>query len=102
MNIAQVEKSDIEKQWHARGFSCGMWIDHARRVWQEDWHDTDELFMAIAGELEIEMGGRCIRPKIGEEVLIPARVQHTVKNVGKKTARWLYGLNAPAFQPVQD
>ena len=102
MKTAQVEKTDIEKQWHARGFSCGMWIDHARRVWKDDWHDTDELFMAIAGELEIEMGGRCIRPKIGEEVLIPARVQHTVKNVGKKTARWLYGLKAPAFQPVQD
>ena len=51
--------------------------------------------MAITGELEIEIEGQCIRPKIGEEVLIPARVQHTVKNVGEKTARWLYGLKTP-------
>lgn len=96
MNVARVEKSDIEKEWHARGFSCGIWIDHARRTWQDDPHDTDELFMAIAGELEIEIDGQCIRPKIGEEVLIPARVQHTVKNVGQRTARWLYGLKTLA------
>lgn len=92
MNSVRVEKSEIEKEWHARGFSCGIWIDHAGRIWQDDRHDRDELFMVLAGELEIEIGGQRIRPKIGEEVLIPAHVPHTVKNIGKKTARWLYGL----------
>ena len=88
MNTTRVEKSDIEREWHARGFSCGIWIDHAGRIWADDRHDTDELIMAIAGELEIEIEGQYIRPRIGEEILIPARVSRTVKNVGKKTYDW--------------
>ena len=47
--------------------------------------------MVLEGELELEMHGRTFRPKRGEEVLIPARVRYTVRNVGGTTARWLYG-----------
>ncbi len=47
--------------------------------------------MVLEGELELEMQGRTFRPKRGEEVLIPARARHTVRNVGGTTARWLYG-----------
>jgi hypothetical protein len=54
-------------------------------------HQTDELVMAIEGDLELKFQGRRFHPAIGEEVLIPARVRHTVSNVGKTTARWLYG-----------
>jgi len=31
------------------------------------------------------------RPKTGEEVLIPASETHSVRNVGSRAARWLYG-----------
>jgi mannose-6-phosphate isomerase-like protein (cupin superfamily) len=47
--------------------------------------------MVLEGELELEMQRGTIRPKRGEEVLIPARVRHTVRNVGGTTTRWLYG-----------
>ncbi len=47
--------------------------------------------MVIEGELELQMEGRLFRPKEGEEMLIPARVKHSVRNVGGTTARWLYG-----------
>ena len=86
-----IERSEVEKDWHARGFTCGLWIDHAGRTWRDDDHDADELFMALSGELELEMEGKQIRPQIGEEVLIPAKVPHTIRNVGRRTARWLYG-----------
>ena len=66
MNTLELERSVIAKDWHARGFSCGIWIDHAGHAWNDDLHETDELFMAIAGELEIEMAGKYIRPRIGE------------------------------------
>jgi mannose-6-phosphate isomerase-like protein (cupin superfamily) len=52
---------------------------------------VDELFMVVEGEVELEMQGRAFRPAIGEEVLIPARAVHTVRNVGSSIARWLYG-----------
>ena len=86
-----IERSDVEKDWHARGYTCGLWIDHAGRTWRDDQHDTDQLFMALSGELELEMEGSQLRPDIGEEVRIPARVAHTIRNVGGRTARWLYG-----------
>ena len=86
-----IERSDVAKNWHARGFTCGLWIDHASRTWNGEPNETEELLMVLSGILELEMQGTRIRPEIGEEILIPARVEHTIKNVGGKTARWLYG-----------
>jgi mannose-6-phosphate isomerase-like protein (cupin superfamily) len=31
------------------------------------------------------------RPSAGEELMIPAGVVHSVRNVGKTVSRWLYG-----------
>ncbi len=85
------ERSEVAKDWHARGFTCGLWIDHAARTWNGMLNETEELFMVLAGKLELEVQGNRIQPEIGEEVLIPAGAQHTIKNVGGRTARWLYG-----------
>jgi hypothetical protein len=30
-------------------------------------------------------------PQIGEELLIPAGADHSARNIGTTTARWLYG-----------
>jgi len=50
--------------------------------------------MVLEGKLELEIQGRIFRPKQGKEILIPARVRHTVRNVGGTTARWLYGYKS--------
>ena len=47
--------------------------------------------MLTKGEFELSFNGKTIRPSIGEEVLIPAKVLHTVENVGSITNEWLYG-----------
>lgn len=86
-----VDQAQIERKWRARGFSCGLWVDPPGQVWEDYVHSTDELLMVLEGELELEMQGRTFRPKRGEEVSIPARVAHSVRNVGGTTARWLYG-----------
>jgi len=90
-NYSFVDRSIIAKDWHARGFSCGLWIDHAGREWSYQGHETDELFVMMSGKLELDVEGQCIRPSIGEEICIPAGKPHTIRNVGGKTARWLYG-----------
>lgn len=54
-------------------------------------HSTDELVMLLDGALELDIEGRGWRPAIGEEVFIPARARHSVRNVGGSTTRWLYG-----------
>lgn len=81
----------VEKDWRSRGFSCELWVDPPGQVWEDYVHATDELLMVLEGELELEIKGRTFRPKIGEEVFIPAHVIHSVRNVGGTTARWLYG-----------
>jgi mannose-6-phosphate isomerase-like protein (cupin superfamily) len=82
---------NIEQSWHARGFSCDLWVDPPGQEWLDYVHSVDEVVMLLEGELEMEMQEKRFRPKIGEEVFIPASVSHTVRNVGGTTARWLYG-----------
>lgn len=86
-----MQRANVERDWRARGFSCGLWTDPPGQVWKDYVHDCDELFMVVEGEVELEVGDRSRRPSVGEEVLIPARTLHTVRNVGPGTARWLYG-----------
>lgn len=81
----------MHEAWRSRGFSCGLWVDPPGQVWEDYVHSIDELVMPIEGTLELEIEGRIFRPTIGEEVFIPARARHSVRNVGGTTARWLYG-----------
>jgi len=37
------------------------------------------------------MGGNILHPKIGDELLIPAGMNHTVRNIGSITNHWFYG-----------
>jgi uncharacterized cupin superfamily protein len=86
-----IDQRTVSDRWHSRGFGCDLWTDPPGQVWEGFVHATDELVMPVEGEIELEFAGRTIRPAIGEEVLIPARSSHTVRNVGGTTARWLYG-----------
>ena len=90
-NSLLIDRSNVAKDWHARGFSCGLWIDHAGREWSYQAQETDELFMMMSGELELEIEGQNIQPTVGEEILIPAGMSHLIRNIEGKTARWLYG-----------
>ena len=81
----------IEKDWKARGFSFGIWTDPPGQIWEDYEHATDELFMVVEGDVELEMNGKKTRLKPGEEILIPKGVLHTVRNLGWTQSRWLYG-----------
>jgi mannose-6-phosphate isomerase-like protein (cupin superfamily) len=81
----------VRRDWAARGFSCEVWVDPPGQVWAGFVHAVDELVMPIEGEIEFEFDGAVYRPGAGQELLIPARRSHTVRNVGSGTARWLYG-----------
>jgi mannose-6-phosphate isomerase-like protein (cupin superfamily) len=81
----------MRPDWDGRGFTCELWIDPPGQVWADFAHDVDELVVLADGAIELEFGGRRFRPAPGEEVLIPARMVHTVRNVGGTTARWYFG-----------
>lgn len=89
--MATVDLKQIEKDWHNRGFSFGIWTDPPGQTWEGYVHDTDELFMVMEGNVELEMQGKKRPLKIGEEILIPARAVHSVRTRGASGSRWLYG-----------
>ncbi len=78
MKNLKVKRSEVEKNGHARGLTHILWIDHAGQAGGNDFHDTDELFRALTGELELEVESRRFQQKILEEILIPAHPPHTV------------------------
>jgi quercetin dioxygenase-like cupin family protein len=47
--------------------------------------------MVVEGDVEFEIDGKVHRPAAGEELFIPARARHTVRNLGHGESRWLYG-----------
>jgi mannose-6-phosphate isomerase-like protein (cupin superfamily) len=92
--VAAAEIVDIEAvriDWIQRGFSCDTWVDPPGQCWEDFQHATDELMLLISGQLELVVDGRIWEPKIGEEVFIGAGVNHSVRNIGGSTTRWLYG-----------
>ena len=91
MALTEVDIEKIKKDWLHRNFSCGIWTDPPGQQWEDFTHGTDELVAVIQGEVEFEIAGVVYHPAIGEELLIPARTLHSVRNIGTKTARWLYG-----------
>jgi mannose-6-phosphate isomerase-like protein (cupin superfamily) len=86
-----IDVKTVDRMWRARGYSCDVWTDPPGRRWENFVHNVDELLMVVEGKLEVEIEGSKSRPARGEEVFIPARAVHSVRNVGASTARWLYG-----------
>ena len=86
-----MELSQIPQAWAERGFSCTVWIDQPGQVWANFVHETDELVILVAGEIELSFQGQTLHPRIGEEVFIPASARHTVRNIGATTNRWYFG-----------
>lgn len=91
MTRPPVDRRAVAAEWNARGFSCGLWVDPPGQVWADYVHDVDELVMVVDGEVEFEIEGQVHRPAPGEELFIPAHARHTVRNVGDRESRWLYG-----------
>lgn len=85
------ERATVARDWNARGFGCDIWSDAPGQVWADFVHVTDELVMLIDGEIELRFSGQIRHPAIGEEVLIPAGVAHTVINTGAARNHWYYG-----------
>jgi quercetin dioxygenase-like cupin family protein len=89
--MADPARETIAADWASRGFGCDLWTDPPGQTWEDFTHATDELVTVLEGEMEFEVGGKLHHPKPGEELLIPAGKVHSARNIGKSTARWLYG-----------
>ena len=86
-----MNQKQIKKGWDSRGYSFGIFKGPPGQVWVDFVHRTDELVVLSEGEIEIEIEGNSQKPQIGDEVFIPAKVVHTVRNIGKTNNVWYYG-----------
>lgn len=91
---AHIDPDHVLRDWSARGYAGGTWVDPPGQAWEDFVHATDELVMLLEGEIEMEFGGRRFCPAVGEEILIPAGTSHSVWNVGRVTSRWLYAYRS--------
>ena len=89
-----VEVDSVRSNWHSRGFGCDIWTDSPGQRWEDYTHAVEEVVMVLEGDVELEIDGQVLRPSIGEEIVIPAGVLHSVRNIGKTTSRWLYGYKS--------
>jgi quercetin dioxygenase-like cupin family protein len=48
----------------------------------------------LEGQMEFDVDGKIHHGQIGEELLTPAGAAHSARNIGKTTARWLYGYKS--------
>ena len=93
MEHLRVNIQEVSGSWKEKGFSCDIWIDPPGQAWENYVHNTDELFMVINGDMEIEINGKIFHPLPGEEIFIPRQSYHSVRTLGETTAQWLYGYN---------
>ena len=84
-----MHQDKIRDNWESRGYSFGVFKDPPGQVWADFVHRTDELVILAEGDIEIE--GKSQQPQIGEEVFIPAKAKHTVRNIGKTNNVWYFG-----------
>jgi quercetin dioxygenase-like cupin family protein len=89
--MSKINQKEIAEEWAARGFSCSLWVDPPGRRWEDFSHARDEIVLVLEGEMEFEIEGKVYHPRIGQELIIPARAVHAARNIGSTTARWLYG-----------
>ena len=84
-------KDQLAKRWGEKGFSCDLWVDPPGQRWENYVHDVEEVVVVEEGRLEFEINGRKQVLGPGDEILIPAGANHSVRNLGGTTARWYYG-----------
>ena len=80
--MTSIIAEQIKQDWNSRGYSFGVFRDPPGQVWADFVHRTNELVVLAEGEIEVEIEDKAQRPQIGEEVFIPAKAVHTVRNVG--------------------
>ncbi len=88
-----MDKARVAADWRGRGYSCHDFHDPPGREWRDFVHECQELVTVVAGRLELEVDGATVLAGPGDEVFIPRRAVHTVRNVYDGGSHWLFGYD---------
>ena len=88
-----VDRRAIARDWRSRGYGCDEFVDPPGREWNDFVHSSNELVTVLEGVLQLTVEQSRVVAGPGDEVFIPARALHSVKNIHSGTTRWLYGYD---------
>ncbi len=85
-------ENEIKENWAKRGFSFGTGTISLNDGVEEAVHeDKDELIIMANGKLEFTIGDKSFIQENSEEVLIPAKDIHSIRNVGTEDSIIYFG-----------
>ena len=91
--LTPVERDAVARDWARRGFSCDLFVDPPGQQWNDFVHGCNELVTVAEGRLEMTVGDQISILEEGDEVFIPKRAVHSVRNIHTGTTRWYYGYD---------
>ena len=88
-----VDEEDVSRDWAGRGYSCSWFVDPPGREWNDFVHRSNEVVTVVEGRLRMTIAGEICIAEPGDEIFIPRRARHSVKNIHSATTRWLFGYD---------
>jgi quercetin dioxygenase-like cupin family protein len=88
-----LNREEVSRSWNLKGYSCDMFTDPPGREWNDFVHSINELVTVVEGKLRLTIGGKEFIAEPGDEVFIPKKACHSVKNIHSGMTRWLYGYD---------
>ena len=85
-------KDRVQVRWWRRGFTCNDQRDPHGKKWAVHRHQVDEIVVLLEGQITVKVGQGSHRLHIGEELVVPRLVTHSISNTGPHQAHYLYGF----------
>lgn len=86
----KVQEDDLRQSLEDEGFDVFRWRDEAGADYQPHSHDHDESLWVLHGEIVFGAGGRELRLRPGDRLLLPKGTVHTAR-AGAAGATYLIG-----------
>ena len=84
-----MNQKQIKKDWDSRGYSFGIFKDPPGKIWAEFVMGQTNLLYCQRERLRLKAIHSSLR--LVMRFFIPAKVVHTVRNIGKTNNVWYYG-----------
>lgn len=88
-----IDRSGIEEQWRADGYSCHVMTDRPGQEWNDFIHATNEVVTVVDGRLRLILAGEAVEAGPGDLVFIPRHVAHSVHNISERETTWMFGYD---------
>jgi transcriptional regulator with XRE-family HTH domain len=82
---------------HLEVFSCRLEVGGSTGDEAYTHGDSDELFLVLCGEVELQLGERACRMSTGDCITYRSSSPHRVRNVGAGAAEGLWVISPPSF-----